>query len=141
MNTAAVIDSLNAILEHELSGVVRYTHYSLMIFGHNRIPIVKWLREQGQESLLHAQQVGEHITSLDGHPSLKIAKLLETEKHSVGDILQESMGHEKIQLELYYSLLKQVEGKSVWLEEFARTMILEEEMHIAEVAKMLKSSK
>ncbi|MEK6554351.1 MAG: bacterioferritin, partial [Bdellovibrionota bacterium] len=41
MDTAKVIDALNVIMENELAGVVRYTHYSLMIFGHNRIPIVK----------------------------------------------------------------------------------------------------
>ena len=37
-----IINILNQILETELAGVVRYTHYSLMIFGHNRIPIVNF---------------------------------------------------------------------------------------------------
>lgn len=137
--TTQIVEKLNAILEHELAGVVRYTHYSLMIFGHNRIPIVKWLQSQGQESLMHASQVGEHITTLGGHPSLKIAKLLETHQHSINDILKESVEHEKIQLDLYYQLLKSVEGKRIALEEFARSMIAEEEAHIAEVEKMLRS--
>ena len=39
----AVITKLNSILEIELAGVVRYTHYSLMIFGHARIPIISWI--------------------------------------------------------------------------------------------------
>lgn len=137
--SAEIIEALNAILEHELAGVVRYTHYSLMVYGYNRIPIVKWLQEQGAESLAHAQQVGEHITTLGGHPSLKIAKLLESHKHSILDILNESLEHETLQLDLYYKLLKLVENKNVWLEEYAREMILEEEMHIAEVRKMLRS--
>ncbi len=137
--TTQIVEKLNAILEHELAGVVRYTHYSLMIYGYNRIPIVKWLQSQGQESLMHAGQVGEHITTLGGHPSLKIAKLLETHQHSINDILKESVEHEKIQLELYYQLLKSVEGKRIALEEFARSMIAEEEAHIAEVQKMLRS--
>jgi bacterioferritin len=34
------VDVLNKIMELELAGVVRYTHYSLMVFGYNRIPIV-----------------------------------------------------------------------------------------------------
>mgnify|MGYP001603432379 CR=1 FL=1 len=141
MKNEKVIEVLNAIMEHELSGVVRYTHYSLMVFGHNRIPIVKWLRDQAHETLMHAEQAGEHITTLNGHPSLKIAKLLESEKHTINDILKESMDHEKIQLDLYYQLLKTVEGEKVGLEEFARKMISEEEDHISEVEKMLKSSK
>jgi len=132
------IDILNKILECELAGVVRYTHYSLMVFGHNRIPIVKWLRDQASESLLHASEAGEHITTLGGHPSLKIGKLIETEKHSLNDILKESLDHEETQLNNLYSLLKLVEGKSVFLEEYAREMITEEEAHVAEVNKMLR---
>lgn len=133
-----LIDTLNTILEHELAGVVRYTHYSLMIFGHNRIPIVSWLRSQATESLDHATQAGEHITTLEGHPSLKISSLLETHKHSIDDILRESLAHESTQLENYKTLLKLTEGKVIFLEEYARTMIVEEEAHIAEVQKMLR---
>ncbi len=134
----AVITQLNKILETELAGVVRYTHYSLMVFGHNRIPIVKWLREQASESLTHASVAGEHITNLGGHPSLKIGKLIETEKHALNDILKESLEHEEAQLENLYDLLKLVEGKSVFLEEYARQMIVEEEDHVSEVKKMLR---
>lgn len=133
-----VIAALNTILEFELSGVVRYTHYSLMVFGHNRIPIVSWLREQATESLAHAVQAGEHITTLHGHPSLKIAKLLETHKHAIGDILRESLEHEREQLGNYMALLDLVEGRSVFLEEYARQMIHDEEGHISEVEKMLR---
>lgn len=138
MDKKKVIQALNVILENELAGVVRYTHYSLMVFGHNRIPIVKWLRDQATESLAHASLAGEHVTTLGGHPSLKIASLLETHKHSVDDILRESLKHEKDQLENYKKLLKLVEGKSVFLEEYARTMIHDEELHVSEVEKMLR---
>lgn len=136
---AKVIDKLNTILECELAGVVRYTHYSLMVFGHNRIPIVKWLRDQATESLAHASIAGEHITTLDGHPSLKIGSLIETQKHSLNDILKESLEHEEAQLGNLYDLLKLVEGESIFLEEYAREMITEEEAHVAEVKKMMKA--
>lgn len=138
MNEKKVIEILNKILECELAGVVRYTHYSLMVFGHNRIPIVKWLRDQATESLTHANTAGEHITTLGGHPSLKIGKLIETEKHSLNDILNESLDHEESQLKNLYELLQSTEGKSVFLEEYARDMIAEEEAHVAEVKKMLR---
>lgn len=139
MNEKKVIEILNKILESELAGVVRYTHYSLMVFGHNRIPIVKWLRDQATESLLHANEAGEHITTLNGHPSLKIGQLIETHKHSLGDILKESLDHELQQLKNLQTLLKLVEDESVWLEEYARNMIVEEEAHVSEVRKMLKT--
>jgi bacterioferritin len=129
---------LNKILEMELAGSVRYTHYSFMVYGFNRIPIVSWLREQATESLGHAQQAGEIITSLGGHPSLGIGPLLETHKHDIGDILRESLDHERAGIALYRDLLQLVEGKSVWLEEYARSMIAQEESHAFEVDKMLR---
>src|SRR5713226_3348619 len=141
MNDKEVLDTLNRLLEMELAGVVRYTHYSFMVFGHTRIPIISWLRGQGKESLTHAEQLGEHITAIGGHPSLKIAGLLETHKHAINDILNESLGHERQQLKLYLQLLGLVQEQNVVLEEFARRMAYEEQMHIWEVEKMLRPPK
>src|SRR3982751_7073748 len=119
--TKQVLASLNRILELELAGVVRYMHYSFMIFGHNRIPIVAWLREQGSESNAHAVLAGEHITAFGGHPSLKIGALLETHQHDVNEILKEAYEHEKVGLQAYYDLLELVAGKNILLEEYARS--------------------
>jgi bacterioferritin len=132
------IDALNRIMELELAGVVKYTHYALMVYGYNRIPIVSWLKGNAEESLTHAHKAGELVTLLGGHPSLKIGALLETEKHDIGDILRESLEHEKNALAAYYDLLKVSEGKSVLLEEYAREMIVQEELHLDEVNKMLR---
>lgn len=134
----AVIKTLNRVLEFELAGVVRYTHYALMVYGYNRIPIVSWLRGQATESLDHANKAGELITHLGGHPSLSIGPLLETHNHDIGDILRESLDHEKASLVCYRELLRIVEGHSVMLEEYAREMIYAEELHIGEVDKMLR---
>jgi bacterioferritin len=133
------IDILNKIMELELSGVVRYTHYSLMVYGYNRIPIVSWLKGNAQEGLDHAGKAGELVTMLGGHPSLKIGSLLETEQHDIGDILRESLEHETTTCQAYYDLLDLVEGGSVVLEEYAREMIHLEEMHLDEVNKMLRT--
>jgi bacterioferritin len=136
--TTKVVASLNKILELELAGVVRYMHYSFMIFGHNRIPIVAWLRDQSTESNAHAVLAGEHITAFGGHPSLSIGSLLETHKHDVNEILVEAYEHEKQGLDAYYQLLAQVEGKSILLEEYARDQIAAEEMHLADIRKMMR---
>jgi len=138
IDTKAVAATLNKILEFELAGTVRYTHYSLMTYGYNRIPIVKWLNEQAAESLAHAQAAGELITQLGEHPSLAIGPLLETHKHDIGDILRESMQHEHDTLALYYKLLELVGGNSIMIEEYAREMIRTEEQHLGEVDKMLR---
>jgi bacterioferritin len=133
-----VVAILDRILEAELAGVVRYTHYSFLVFGYGRIPIVSWLRGQATEALAHAQAIGEWITTLGAHPSLAIGPLLESHKHDIGDILRESLDAEAEALRLYRELLRLVEGNNVALEEFARGMIMAEEMHQAEVDKMLR---
>ena len=133
-----VVDVLNKLLEAELAGVVRYTHYSFLVFGYNRIPIVSWLRSQATESLAHAQELGEWITTLGGHPSLAIGPLLESHQHDIGAILRESLQAESSALALYHNLLTLVEGRAVGIEEFARQMIHAEEVHAAEVDKMLR---
>ncbi len=138
IDVKTVAAALNKIMEYELAGTVRYTHYSLMTFGYNRIPIVSWLRGQATESLAHATAAGELITQLGEHPSLAIGPLLETHKHDIGDILRESMQHERDALAHYYALLKLVEGKSVQIEEYAREMIMQEEAHLGDVDKMLR---
>jgi len=139
MDKKTTVDLLNEIMEMELAGVVRYTHYSLMVYGFGRIPIVGWLRGEAQTSLLHAQEAGELVTHLGEHPSLGIGPLLETHEHEIGAILRESMEHEQASLKLYRQLLDGVAGKSVLLEEYARKMIAEEERHLGEVDKMLRS--
>ena len=134
----AVVQTLNQILELELAGLVRYLHYSFMVFGHNRIPIVGWLRGQADESQAHAVQAGEHITNLGGHPSLRIGSLLETHKHNVDEILREALVHEEEGLTEYRKLLEQVADRSIMLEEYARTQIAAEEAHLADIGKMLR---
>ena len=133
-----VIDLLNRILESELAGVIRYTHYSFLVYGYTRIPIVSWLRDQATESLTHAQLAGEMITHLGAYPSLAIGRLLDSHQHDIGKVLVESMEHEAAALSLYKELLSAVEGASVMLEECARQMIYAEELHAGEVDKMLR---
>ena len=128
----------NQIIEYELAGVVRYTHYSLMVRGPNRIPIVDFFKAQAAESLVHAQQAGEMRTGLDGHPTVSIAPIQETHQHSIGALLRESLEHESAAVGLYKQLLTVVQDRSVYLEEYARGQIGQEELHIMEITKMLR---
>ena len=138
LDTEKTLTLLSRIMEFELAGVVRDTHYSLMVTGPNRIPIVAFMKAQATESLLHAQQAGELLTGLGGHPTLQIASIDETYRHAMRDILEESAAHEARALKLYKELLGVVEDSSVYLEEFARTQIAAEEMHSLELRKMMR---
>ncbi|MDA9608529.1 ferritin-like domain-containing protein [SAR86 cluster bacterium] len=138
LDEKSVCSILNEIMECELAGVVRYTHSSLMVTGPYRLPIVDFLKEQANESLMHAQQAGDLLTGLDGHPTQKIAKIVETNNHSIKDILEESLDHELLALSLYKKLLTVVADASIYLEEYTRALIGEEEKHQLEIRKMLK---
>ncbi|MEO0536334.1 MAG: ferritin-like domain-containing protein [Cyanobacteria bacterium P01_A01_bin.123] len=138
LDTQSTIELLNQIMEFELAGVVRYTHYSLMAIGPNRIPIVDFFKAQANESLLHAQEAGEILTGLEGHPSQRIATIEETHQHAVTDLLGESLSHEQKALAMYKKLLDVVENASIYLEEYARTKIGQEELHNLEIKKMLR---
>ena len=129
---------LNQIIEYELAGVVRYTHYSLMVRGPNRIPIVDFFKAQAAESLDHAQQAGEILTGLEGHPTVNIAPIQESHQHSIGALLRESLEHERTAVGLYKDLLAAVADRSIYLEEYARGQIGQEELHTMEITKMLR---
>lgn len=141
MKNAKVVESLNHILELEVSGVVRYLHYALMITGPNRIPIVKWFHEQANEGYAHASIIGEKITALGGHPSLKVSPVPETKTHKVLDILKESLQFEEKAVEKYKELLRAIDPEDIALEELIRGMIKVETEHIEEVHKMLAIEK
>ena len=133
-----VVKTLNEIVELELAGAVRYTQYSLMVFGHARIPIIGWMREQAAESLTHAALAGEEVTSLGQAVSLGIGELVGSHHGSVDEMMQEMVTLEKRGVQHYEALLDLVEGRSVSLEEYARQMIRNEKLHIAEIEKMLR---
>ena len=105
LDTVELHKVLNSIMEYELAGVVRYTHYALMVRGPNRIPIVDFFKAQATESLEHAQQAGEILTGLEGHPTVHIAPIKETHNHSIGALLRESLEHELAAVALYKDLL------------------------------------
>ena len=138
MDKKAIIDKLSQIFTLELSGVIRYTHYSLMIVGYNRLPLIDFFKSQASESLDHANLAGEYLTGLGGHPPLEIDNIEETYNHNIKDILKETLEHEQRAIKIYYELLSLIDGKSVYLEEYARNMIGQEELHVLEVKKMLK---
>jgi len=135
----AAVALLNKIMELELAGVVRYTHYALMVYGYSRIPIVEWLNAQADEALVHARRAGDQVTNIGGHPSLGVGPLLETHRHDIGDILREAREHESAALSVYYELLDLArDNKDVRLEEYGRETIVAELKDRDEVDKMLR---
>ena len=132
-----VVEQLDRILQMELAGVVYYTHYSFMVYGHARIPITSWLRDNATESLTHAQEAGEMIMRLHKRPALGIGALPTTRHNTIDEIITEAVQREEASVELYRELLSLVKDKSVVLEEYATRMVAAEAVHIREMELML----
>ena len=94
-----------------------------MIIVLNRLPLVDFFKAQATESLEHANLAGEHITGLGGHPPLNLTNIKETFKHDTKEILSESLEHEKQAIKHYYELLDLIGNQSVYLEEYALSLI------------------
>jgi bacterioferritin len=109
-----------------------------MVVGPYRESLITYFNEQSSESLLHAQSAGELLVSLGGHPSQDISIIDESNDHSITSLLQESLEHERKAVSLYKDLLNEVENKSIYLEEYAKEMIKNEEIHSLTVEKMLR---
>jgi bacterioferritin len=135
-NQSELLNVLNEIIEMELSGVIRYLHYALMVRGPGRLPIVQFFKDQAIESFNHAMIIGEKVTGLGGHPTLKAAPIKETNKHEINELLKESLEAEKHGVDLYKKALPYTEG-NLALEELIREFIRTEQEHIEEVNKML----
>lgn len=134
-----VIDLLNKIYQNEISGVNQYLHYSFVIMGYNRIPIQKWFRDNATESMAHAIEIGEKITSLGGHPTMVALKVEETHDHSIDQLLRESLKVEEKAVELYKELsVVAADLGDIALEELARTFTKTETEHLDEIRKMMK---
>ncbi|MBT6754451.1 MAG: bacterioferritin [Gammaproteobacteria bacterium] len=138
VNREKVISILNEIMKYELAGVVRYTHSALMVVGPYRESLVSYFNGQSSESLTHAQSAGDLLVSLGGHPSQDISIIKETNEHSITSLLEESLEHERKAVSLYKELLSEVVDKSIYLEEYAKEMIKNEEIHSLTVEKMLR---
>lgn len=136
----AVLGVLNEILKMELATVVYYTHYSFMVYGHARIPVIEWMRGQAAESLTHAQGAGDMILRLEGRPDMGIAPLPSTHHNTIDEILQEAVVRENDGVELYRKLHALIKDKSIVLEEYASRMVAAESMHVSEMRMMLRRS-
>lgn len=140
VNEKKVGTILNKIIAHELSGVNRYAHYTMVVSGLERLSLVNYFKGHATESLDHALKAGELLTGLNGHPTLNIENTMESNKHDLVSILNESIAHETEASKLYRKLLEAVQGHSVYLEDYARDMIGQEELHVLDMRKLLRKA-
>jgi bacterioferritin len=139
MTNEQICERLNEILGLELAGTMMYLHYSFFIYGHARIPIVGWLRDQASEGITHATEVGEKITTFGGAPNtFPTQDQFKARFDSLDDMLRQALALERNAFDKYAALLKEVENENLVLRVFLENKIAEESEHIEEIEKMLR---
>lgn len=135
-----LIKALNKDLEREMAGIVRYLHHSFIVFGPHRGPLVQMFRGQATESMTHAIQLGEKITALGGHPTVRVDQVFEPGDQSVEDMIAEDLKAEKAQLELYTQQLKEFGEENLTIKLMLEQVIIAEQTHVDEMEKYLRTS-
>ena len=135
-----LIKALNKDLEREMAGIVRYLHHSFIVFGPNRGPLVQMFRDQANEATAHAIQLGEKITALGGHPTVKVEQVFEPGYQSVEDMLLEDLKAEKAQLTLYTEQLKEFGDDNLPIKLMLEQVIIAEQSHVDEMEKYLRKT-
>ena len=135
-----LIKALNQDLEKEMAGIVRYLHHSFIVFGPNRGPLVQMFRTQATESMTHAIQLGEKITALGGHPTVKVDQVFEPGHQTVEDMLAEDLKAEKQQLGLYTEQLREFGDDNLPMKLMLEQIIVSEQTHVDEMEKYLRTS-
>ena len=135
-----LIKALNKDLEREMAGIVRYLHHSFIVFGPHRGPLVQMFRGQATESMTHAIQLGEKITALGGHPTVRVDQVFEPGDQSVEDMIAEDLKAERAQLELYTQQLKEFGDDNLTIKLMLEQVIIAEQTHVDEMEKYLRTS-
>ena len=135
-----LVKALNQDLEKEMAGIVRYLHHSFIVFGPHRGPLVQMFRAQATESMTHAIQLGEKITALGGHPTVRVDQVFEPGYQSVEDMLAEDLRAEKAQLGLYTQQLRELGDENLPMKLMLEQIIIAEQNHVDEMEKYLRTS-
>lgn len=137
MDKKKVLEALNLDLEHEMTSMVRYLHHSFIVSGPIRAPLVSMFRNMAADSMQHAIKLGEKITALGGHPSVKIQEIYEPGEQSILEMLKENLEAEKSHLELYEKQLELVQDNTP-LRLMLEQVVVEESDHIEQLEMYLR---
>lgn len=140
MDKAKVLNALNLDLEHEMSAMIRYLHHSFIVSGPLRGPLVSLFRTRARDCMNHAIKLGEKITALGGHPSVKIQEIYEPGEQTLEEMLHEDLEVERTHLKLYEEHLELVQDNTP-LRVLLEQVLVEETQHVEELEMYLRSSK
>lgn len=135
-----ILQRLNGLLAEEMEASIRYLHLAMAIEGSDKEKLAPMLKENYEETIEHAQLVGDKIVEMGGVPGPEIRLDLPAEKIDATDAIQIALAFEQAALDAYCELLELLEGSGdSSLVEFARSQVELETQHVAELKQLLES--
>lgn len=141
MKKDEVVRRLNELFAEEVEAAIRYLHLAVTVTGLERLVVRKTLLENMQETLEHAQTLGERLLHLGAAPALDLRLSIPGERSRATDAIRTAKEFEQAALDAYRELLEQVAGSpgaDVPLEEFLREQVALESQHVAELDLLLE---
>lgn len=120
----------------EVAGAVRNLHYSFLVFGPGRKPVVEFFRKEAAEAMDHAALLGEKIIALGGHPTTNAQPVKEPREHTIDALLRESIKYEEQAVRMYEGILGLVQDDTA-LRVLFENQVLAEQEHVEELRKYL----
>ena len=136
MDKAAMIEKLNEILRWEYSGLIQYTQFSFIVQDTWREVFAEFFRENGEEALKHAHQVGDKIVALGGVPTVERAEVKQSA--DLTEMLEYSLEVESKQVQLYTEALELCGERDVALRVLLEDLCMQEQEGVDHLEKVLK---
>jgi bacterioferritin len=140
-----VIDVLNEVLATELVCVLRYKRHYYMASGINAEPVAQEFLQHANEEQMHADQVAQRITQLQGEPNFD-PEGLATRSHSqyveggsLVEMIREDLVAERIAIESYSEIIRWLGNDDPTTRGLIEGILAKEEEHADDLSNMLKT--
>ena len=136
LTPAELVDELNVVYAEETEAAIRYLHLLSAIRGMDRLSVEPILKQAFDETIQHAQIIGQKIRALGAVPKLHVELDLPPEPLTGRQAVEIALTFEEAALDAYRDMLSRVDGDVV-IEEFVRAQIAAESQHVAELKELL----
>ena len=138
-----VIKVLNDVLATELVCVLRYKRHYYMAAGIHAEPVAREFLEHANEEQIHANQVAERITQLQGEPNFD-PQGLATRSHSeyvegrsLLEMIQEDLVAERIAIESYSEIIRWLGNDDPTTRSLMEEILKKEEEHADDLSTLI----
>ncbi len=139
-----VVKILNEALATEIVCVLRYKHHHYMASGIHAQSVAAEFLEHANEEQLHADQIAERITQLDGSPNFSPEGML-TRSHSeyvegssLVEMIEEDLVAERIAIDSYREIVEYLGNDDITTRRIMEQILAKEEEHAEDLKTLLE---